>query len=133
MTSAEPIGAGSPRVNRETPSLAGDRLVFNVAEAGELLGLSRAFANELVARGELAVVRFGRHIVVPKAAGSMADGSSGRSGAPDRQSSWPGTSSLQSRRRLRALSFAGPIAILEDARPASLIHEVQHPNSIQRR
>jgi excisionase family DNA binding protein len=39
-----------------------------VAEAGALLDLSRAFAYELVARGELPVVRFGRRIVVPKAA-----------------------------------------------------------------
>jgi excisionase family DNA binding protein len=42
--------------------------VLSVAEAGELLGLSRAFAYDLVARGELPVVRFGRRIVVPKAA-----------------------------------------------------------------
>jgi excisionase family DNA binding protein len=48
--------------------LGGDRLVLSVAEAGELLGISRAFAYELVARGELPVVRFGRRIVVPKAA-----------------------------------------------------------------
>ena len=50
------------------PASKGDRLVLSVAEAGELLGLSRAFAYELVARGELPVVRFGRRIVVPKAA-----------------------------------------------------------------
>jgi excisionase family DNA binding protein len=46
----------------------GGRLVFTVAEAGELLGISRAFAYELVARGELPVIRLGRRIVVPKAA-----------------------------------------------------------------
>jgi excisionase family DNA binding protein len=46
----------------------GERLVFTVAEAGELLGISRAFAYELVARGELPVIRLGRRIVVPKAA-----------------------------------------------------------------
>jgi excisionase family DNA binding protein len=51
-----------------TPLLASDRLVLSVAEAGDLLGLSKAFAYELVARGELPVVRFGRRIVVPKAA-----------------------------------------------------------------
>jgi excisionase family DNA binding protein len=33
-----------------------------------LLGISRAFAYELVARGELPVIRLGRRIVVPKAA-----------------------------------------------------------------
>jgi len=46
----------------------GERLVLTVAEAGELLGISRAFAYELVARGELPVIRLGRRIVVPKAA-----------------------------------------------------------------
>ncbi len=47
---------------------AGNRLVLTVAEAGKLLGISRAFAYELVARGELPVIRLGRRVVVPKAA-----------------------------------------------------------------
>lgn len=52
-----------------TPALlAGDRLVLTVTEAGRLLGLSRAFTYELVARGEIPVIRLGRRIVVPKAA-----------------------------------------------------------------
>jgi excisionase family DNA binding protein len=60
--------------------LDGERLVLSVGEVGELLGLSRAFAYELAARGELPVIRFGRRIVVPKAAllemlGSAASGS----------------------------------------------------------
>ena len=46
----------------------GERLVLTVAEAGDLLGISRAFAYELVARGELPVIRLGRRIVIPKAA-----------------------------------------------------------------
>ncbi len=58
----------SPASRAAAPLLASERLVLSVAEAGELLGLSRAFAYELVARGELPVVRFGRRIVVPKAA-----------------------------------------------------------------
>jgi excisionase family DNA binding protein len=45
-----------------------DRLVLTVAEAGELLGISRAFAYELVGRGELPVIRLGRRVVVPKVA-----------------------------------------------------------------
>lgn len=45
-----------------------DRLVYTVAEAGKLLGISRAFAYELVARGELPVIRLGRRRLVPKAA-----------------------------------------------------------------
>ena len=45
-----------------------DRLVYSVAEAGALLGISRAFAYELVARGELPVIRLGRRRPVTKAA-----------------------------------------------------------------
>jgi len=45
-----------------------DRLVFTVTEVAELLGVSRAFAYELAARGELPVLRLGRRVVVPKAA-----------------------------------------------------------------
>ena len=45
-----------------------DRLVLTVAEAGKLLGISRAFAYELVARGDLPVVRLGRRRLVPKRA-----------------------------------------------------------------
>ena len=53
-----------------TPALAEreERLVYSVAEAGALLGISRAFAYELVARGELPVIRLGRRRLVPKAA-----------------------------------------------------------------
>ena len=45
-----------------------DRLEYTVAEAGALLGISRAFAYELVARGELPVIRLGRRRLVPKVA-----------------------------------------------------------------
>jgi excisionase family DNA binding protein len=44
------------------------RLVYTVAEAAVLLGISRAFAYELVARGELPVIRLGRRRLVPKVA-----------------------------------------------------------------
>ena len=46
----------------------GDRLVWSVEEAGRLLGISRAHAYELVARGELTHIRLGRRIVIPKRA-----------------------------------------------------------------
>jgi excisionase family DNA binding protein len=62
-TTADPISASSP-----THVADDDRLVFTVAEAGELLGISRAFAYELVARGELPVIRLGRRRLVPKVA-----------------------------------------------------------------
>ena len=56
-------------------SAAGEeRLVYSVAEAGALLGISRAFAYELVARGELPVIRLGRRRLVPKAALNAACG-----------------------------------------------------------
>ena len=45
-----------------------DRLVYTVAEAGALLGISRAFAYELVARGELPAIRLGRRRLVPRIA-----------------------------------------------------------------
>jgi excisionase family DNA binding protein len=54
------------------PVLGGDRmghdnrLVLTVAEAATALGISRAHAYELVARGDLPSLRLGRRIVVPR-------------------------------------------------------------------
>ena len=45
-----------------------DQLFLTVGEAAKLLRLSRAFTYELVARGDLPSVRFGRRIVVPRSA-----------------------------------------------------------------
>jgi excisionase family DNA binding protein len=44
------------------------KLVYSVGEASELLGISRAFAYELVGRGALPVIRMGRRLLVPKVA-----------------------------------------------------------------
>lgn len=44
------------------------RLTVSVEEAGELLGISRAFAYELAARGELPTLRLGRRLLVPRKA-----------------------------------------------------------------
>lgn len=44
-----------------------DRLTLTVEEAATLLGISRAFAYEAVARGEIPSIRIGRRILVPKA------------------------------------------------------------------
>ena len=44
------------------------RLTMKVEEAATLLGISRALAYELVARGELPSLRLGRRIVVPRRA-----------------------------------------------------------------
>ena len=51
---------GTPHPRSLSDQLGDDRLVLSLAQAGALLGISRAFAYELVARGELPVVRFGR-------------------------------------------------------------------------
>jgi len=44
------------------------RLCVNVQEAAALLGISRNLAYELVRRHELPVVKFGRRLLVPRAA-----------------------------------------------------------------
>lgn len=51
-----------------TPQTPEERLVYTVAEAGELLGISRAFALKLVARGEIPVICLGRRRLVSKVA-----------------------------------------------------------------
>jgi excisionase family DNA binding protein len=45
-----------------------DRLTLTVTEAARVLGISRALAYELVARGELPSLRLGRRLVVPRKA-----------------------------------------------------------------
>ena len=54
--------------------MADDELLLTVNEAARLLRLSRAFTYELVNRGDLPAVRFGRRVLVPRAAleGSLA-------------------------------------------------------------
>ena len=47
-------------------SSRGEPLVWTVEEAGRLLGISRAHAYELVARGGLPHLRLGRRVVIPK-------------------------------------------------------------------
>jgi excisionase family DNA binding protein len=44
------------------------RLTLTVGEAAKVLRLSRAFTYELVARGELPSLRFGRRVVIPRIA-----------------------------------------------------------------
>ena len=73
-------GTGTRSSNR-------DRLVLTIAEAAEVLGVSRAFAYELAARGEIPVLRLGRRRLVPRKAllemlGEEAEGPSSVSPAP---------------------------------------------------
>ena len=48
--------------------LRGERLALTISEAASLLGIPRALAYDLAARGELPSVRLGRRLVVPKVA-----------------------------------------------------------------
>jgi excisionase family DNA binding protein len=45
-----------------------DRVTLTVDETAQVLGVSRALAYELVARGELPSLRLGRRIVIPRRA-----------------------------------------------------------------
>ena len=56
-------GSGLPRHNA-----IDKRLCITVPEAAEMLGLSRNFAYELVRQGELPVVKFGKRLLIPRAA-----------------------------------------------------------------
>lgn len=42
------------------------RLLLTVPEAATLLRVSRAFTYELIARGDLPVVRLGRRVLIPR-------------------------------------------------------------------
>jgi excisionase family DNA binding protein len=53
----------APKRDRENESLT-----LTVSEAATLLGISRALAYELVARGEIPSLRLGRRVVVPRGA-----------------------------------------------------------------
>ena len=43
-------------------------LVYSVAEAAALLGISKDLAYDLIATGDLPSLRFGRRVVVPRSA-----------------------------------------------------------------
>ena len=56
-------GSGLPRL-----AATEKRLCITVPEAAAMLGLSRNFAYELVNRGELPVIIFGKRKLIPRAA-----------------------------------------------------------------
>ena len=55
----------SPLEGGEHTNIGPSRLTFSVEEAAKLLGVSRAFGYELVARGEIPSIRLGRRLLVP--------------------------------------------------------------------
>jgi excisionase family DNA binding protein len=61
------LSTGGPAAPAEDGAalLAGDWLALNDTRAASLLGISRALAYELVARGELPSIRLGRRLLVP--------------------------------------------------------------------
>ncbi len=63
-----PVTAGAEASADLAQLVRGERLALTVSEAGALIGISRALAYELVARGELPSIRLGRRLVVPKLA-----------------------------------------------------------------
>jgi excisionase family DNA binding protein len=52
----------------ETESGADKRLVYDVPEAGQMLGLTRNASYEAAKRGDLPTIKIGKLIRVPKAA-----------------------------------------------------------------
>lgn len=56
--------ATEPEPEERTPR----RLTLTVEEAAQALGISRAFAYEAVARGDIPSIRIGRRVLVPKVA-----------------------------------------------------------------
>jgi excisionase family DNA binding protein len=62
-----PPANAAPDAAAGEPPFAGGRLTVSVPEAARILGISRALAYELVARGELPSLRLGRRLVVPVA------------------------------------------------------------------
>jgi excisionase family DNA binding protein len=58
-----------------TPEKDDNRLVYNVPEAGALLGLTKNASYEAAKRGDFPTIKIGRLIRVPKAAfHAMIDG-----------------------------------------------------------
>jgi len=58
------VGRNDPQANTE----ALERRTYTVEEAGRLLGLSRNTAYARATDGSLPTIRFGRRLLVPKAA-----------------------------------------------------------------
>ena len=59
-------GGGGSGLPRHTP--LDKRLCITVPEAAAMLGLSRNFAYDLVKQKQLPVVKFGKRLLIPRAA-----------------------------------------------------------------
>jgi excisionase family DNA binding protein len=66
--SVEPTMSEQKSFVDATPPTDTNRLTVSVDEAAEMLGISRSFAYELCARGQLPTLRLGRRLIVPRRA-----------------------------------------------------------------
>lgn len=64
----EPTRRSAPRPHAVGSDDSEERLVLTVGEAAKILGISKSFAYELCATGELPALRLGRRVVVPRRA-----------------------------------------------------------------
>ncbi len=55
-------------IKNELPQGNQERLCLSVPEAAKLLGISRGLAYELARSGRLPALRFGRRLLIPRAA-----------------------------------------------------------------
>ena len=64
------------------PEVTGSKVVYDVPEAGALLGLSRNASYEAAARGDIPTIKIGRLLKVPKIAfDRMLEAAGQRSGS----------------------------------------------------
>jgi len=60
-------GGGGRGIARPRP-INDNKLCYTVPEAAQLLGFSRNFGYELARTGQIPIIRFGKRMLVPKAA-----------------------------------------------------------------
>ena len=60
--------SGGGRRGLPRQAVNGNRLCITVPEAAEMLGISRNFAYELVKQKQLPVIKFGKRLLIPRAA-----------------------------------------------------------------
>lgn len=65
---ATPLPGIESRAPDVSESATTERLTLTVEQAAQVLGISRAHAYELAARGEIPTLRLGRRVLVPKEA-----------------------------------------------------------------
>ncbi|MGH9169690.1 MAG: helix-turn-helix domain-containing protein [Acidimicrobiales bacterium] len=70
------------QVGETIPDKPVQRLTLTVEEAASALGISRSFAYEAIAKGEIPCIRIGKRILVPKIALEKMMESAGPAGPP---------------------------------------------------